>query len=65
MISSLGPYDGVPDPPNPDAVWAAFMAQRAETFRGLVDDWLDDWLEKEVHGGTNENSTPDSEKEMV
>ena len=45
MTYEKGPYDGTPDPPDPDAVWAAVMAERAETFRGLVGDRLDEWLE--------------------
>ncbi len=53
------------DPEDPDATWKAFMAERAETFRGLVGMELDDWAEEEVHGSANENSTPNSEKEMV
>ena len=48
MTYSLGPWDGVPDPEDPDATWAAFMAERAETFRGLVGEELDRWVEKQV-----------------
>ena len=48
MTYSLGPWDGVPDPQDPDATWATFMEARAETFRALVSGEVDDWAEKEV-----------------
>ncbi len=43
------------DPEDPDATWAAFMAERAETFRGLVGPMVDDWAEDQVKDGPNKS----------
>ena len=52
MTYSKGPYDGVPDPPDPDAVWAAVVEERATAFRQAVGEELDLWLEEqEKYGG--------------
>ena len=48
MTCPLGQWDGVPDPEDGEAVWAAVMREREQTFRRLVGAELDDWATERV-----------------